>query len=32
MDGHQSAAYTFDVYGHLIDAELSPPLDLGVEL
>jgi hypothetical protein len=30
--GHHSAAYTLDVYGHLIDAELSPPLDLGVEL
>lgn len=30
--GHHSAAYTLDVYGHLIDAELSPPLDLGIEL
>lgn len=30
--GHHSAAYTLDVYGHLIDAELSPALDLGIEL
>lgn len=30
--GHHSAAYTLDVYGHLIDAELAPPLDLGEEL
>jgi integrase len=30
--GHHSAAYTLDVYGHLIDAELPPALDLGVEL
>jgi integrase len=30
--GHHSAAYTLDVYGHLIDAELAPALDLGVEL
>lgn len=30
--GHHSAAYTLDVYGHLIDAELAPPLDLAAEL
>jgi integrase len=30
--GHHSAAYTLDVYGHLIDAELAPALDLGIEL
>lgn len=30
--GHHSAAYTLDVYGHLIDTELAPPLDLDVEL
>jgi integrase len=30
--GHHSAAYTLDVYGHLIDAELAPPLDLTQEL
>jgi integrase len=30
--GHHSAAYTLDVYGHLIDAELAPALDLGAEL
>jgi integrase len=30
--GHHSAAYTIDIYGHLIDDELSPALDLGVEL
>jgi integrase len=30
--GHHSAAYTLDVYGHLIDAELAPPLDLASEL
>lgn len=30
--GHHSAAYTLDVYGHLIDAELAPALDLGTEL
>ncbi|MDX6635029.1 MAG: hypothetical protein QOF06_1232 [Solirubrobacterales bacterium] len=30
--GHHSAAYTLDVYGHLIDAELAPALDLEAEL
>jgi integrase len=30
--GHHSAAYTLDVYGHLIDAELAPALDLETEL
>jgi integrase len=30
--GHHSAAYTLDVYGHLIDAELAPALDLEDEL
>ncbi len=30
--GHHSAAYTLDVYGHLIDDELSPALDLGLAL
>lgn len=30
--GHHSAAYTFDAYGHLIDGELSPALDLEREL
>jgi integrase len=30
--GHHAAAYTLDTYGHLIDAELASPLDLGVEL
>jgi integrase len=30
--GHHSSAYTLDIYGHLIDAELPPPLDLGMEL
>lgn len=29
--GHHSAAYTLDVYGHLIDAELAPTLDLHAE-
>lgn len=30
--GHHSAAYILDVYGHLIDAEISAPLDLEEEL
>jgi integrase len=30
--GHHSAAYTLDAYGHLIDGELGPALDLGEEL
>ncbi len=30
--GHHSAASTLDVYGHMIDAELAPALDLEAEL
>jgi integrase len=30
--GHHSAAYTLDAYGHLIDGELGPALDLRREL
>jgi integrase len=30
--GHHSAAYTIDTYGHLVDPDLSPALDLGREL
>ncbi|MEK6252855.1 MAG: hypothetical protein AABM43_13195 [Actinomycetota bacterium] len=30
--GHHSAAYTLEVYGHLIDDELCPALDLRREL
>lgn len=30
--GHHSAAYTIDTYGHLVDPDLSPPLDLSWEL
>jgi integrase len=30
--GHHSAAYTLDTYGHLIDAEMAPALDLRLEL
>jgi integrase len=30
--GHHSAAYTLDIYGHLIDGELSSALDLSQEL
>lgn len=30
--GHHSAAYTLDVYGHLIDTELASALDLHAEL
>jgi integrase len=30
--GHHSAAYTLDAYGHLIDGELGPALDLTAEL
>jgi integrase len=30
--GHHSAAYTLDIYGHLIDGDLSPALDLEAEL
>jgi integrase len=30
--GHHSAAYTLDVYGHLIDGDLAPPIVLSVEL
>lgn len=27
--GHHSAAFTLEVYGHLLDDDLGPPLDLG---
>lgn len=30
--GHHSAAYTLDTYGHLIDAEMAPAIDLAAEL
>jgi integrase len=30
--GHHSAAFTLETYGHLIDGDLGPPLDLRVEL
>lgn len=30
--GHHSAAYTLDVYGHLIEERLGPGLDLKAEL
>jgi hypothetical protein len=30
--GHHSAAYTLEVYGHLIDGELGSALDLAAEL
>jgi integrase len=30
--GHHSAAYTIDIYGHLVDEELAPALDLTLEL
>jgi hypothetical protein len=26
--GHHSAAFTLEVYGHLLDDDLGPPLDL----
>jgi hypothetical protein len=30
--GHYSAAFTLDTYGHLIDGDLGPGLDLGGDL
>ncbi|MGH8733823.1 MAG: site-specific integrase, partial [Burkholderiales bacterium] len=30
--GHHSAAFTLETYGHLIDGDLGPPLDLRKEL
>jgi integrase len=30
--GHHSPAFTLDTYGHLIDGDLGPPLDLRREL
>ena len=30
--GHHSAAFTLETYGHLIDGDLGPPLDLRHEL
>jgi integrase len=30
--GHHSAAYTLDVYGHLLEEKLGPGLDLEAEL
>jgi integrase len=30
--GHHSAGFTLDTYGHLIDGDLGPGLDLSVEL
>ncbi len=30
--GHHSAAYTLEVYGHLIDGELGQAIDLEQEL
>jgi integrase len=30
--GRHSAAFTLETYGHLIDGDLGPPLDLRVEL
>jgi hypothetical protein len=30
--GHHSAAYTLDVYGHLLEERLGPGLDLKAEL
>jgi hypothetical protein len=30
--GHHSAAYTLDRYGHLIDGELGPALDIRAEV
>jgi integrase len=29
--GHHSAAFTIETYGHLLDSELGPALDLGAE-
>jgi hypothetical protein len=30
--GHHSPAFTLETYGHLIDGDLGPPLDLRKEL
>jgi hypothetical protein len=30
--GHHSPAFTVEIYGHLIDRDLGPPLDLRREL
>ena len=30
--GHHSAAFTLEVYGHLLDGDLGPPLDIRREL
>jgi integrase len=30
--GHHSAAFTLETYGHLIDGDMGPPLDLRAEL
>ena len=30
--GHHSPAFTLEVYGHLLDGDLGPPLDLRKEL
>ena len=30
--GHHSPAFTLEVYGHLLDGDLGPPLDLKVEV
>lgn len=30
--GHHSPAFTLETYGHLIDGDLGPPLDLRNEL
>jgi hypothetical protein len=32
LDGHHSAVFTLDNYGHLIDAGLGPSLDLSDRL
>jgi len=30
--GHHSPTFTLETYGHLIDGDLGPPLDLRIEL
>ena len=30
--GHHSAAFTLDTYGHLLQDDLGPHLDLGLEV
>jgi hypothetical protein len=30
--GHHSPAFTLEVYGHLLDGDLGPPLDLRAEV